>query len=198
MQIRSFRGSGEPVWVNALLLSARDCLGPDPRRALGPAATPAASTGRTRDRKRINHEEAYSMDDACTNWAEEFFSSMCHAEIGIHHHIAGAYLLRYAQDSSWREDNRTVSKSTASRLCLRSVASQLILVAIGSGTRKMFMPEQKLHTHEEVFKDHVTGQYDETIFRFRVPCGWIYTHTIVRFGSVDKNYVADTFVPDSK
>jgi len=27
-------------------------LGPDPRRALGPAATPAASTGRTRDRTR--------------------------------------------------------------------------------------------------------------------------------------------------
>src|SRR5437667_5141030 len=52
MKIRSFRGSGEPVWVNALLLSARDCLGPDPRRALGPAATPAASTGRTRDRTR--------------------------------------------------------------------------------------------------------------------------------------------------
>src|SRR5258708_15054196 len=52
MQIRSFGGSGEPVWVNALLLSARDCLGPDPRRALGPAATPAASTGRTRDRTR--------------------------------------------------------------------------------------------------------------------------------------------------
>jgi hypothetical protein len=76
------------------------------------------------------------------------------------------------------------------------VASQLILVAIGSGTRKMFMPKQKLHTHEEVFKDHVSGQYDETIFRFRVPGGWIYTHTIIRFGSVDKNYVADTFVPD--
>ena len=30
-------------------------------------------------------------------------------EIGIHHHIAGAYLLRYAQESSWREDNRRVS-----------------------------------------------------------------------------------------
>ena len=75
------------------------------------------------------------------------------------------------------------------------MASQLILVAIGSGTRKMFMPKQKLHTHEEVFKDHVSGQYDETIFRFRVPGGWIYTHTIIRFGSVDRNYVADTFVP---
>jgi hypothetical protein len=67
----------------------------------------------------------------------------------------------------------------------------------GSGTRKMFMPKQKLHTHEEVFKDHVSGQYDETIFRFRVPGGWIYTHTIIRFGSVEKHYVADTFVPDS-
>jgi hypothetical protein len=51
MQIRSFRGSGEPVWVNALS-SACERLGPDPRRALGPAAIPAASTGRTRDRTR--------------------------------------------------------------------------------------------------------------------------------------------------
>jgi hypothetical protein len=56
--------------------------------------------------RRINHEEAYSMDGACTNWAEEFFSRMRRAEIGHHHHIAGPYLLRYAQESSWREDNR--------------------------------------------------------------------------------------------
>jgi hypothetical protein len=61
--------------------------------------------------------------------------------------------------------------------------------AVGSGTRKMFMPKQKLHTHEEVFADHVSGRYDETIFRFRVPGGWIYTHTIIRFGSVDKSYI---------
>ena len=59
--------------------------------------------------KRINHEEAYSLDGACTNWAEEFFSRMRRAEIGHHHHIAGAYLLRYAQEVSWREDNRRVS-----------------------------------------------------------------------------------------
>src|ERR1017187_5156333 len=32
--------------------TAGERLGPDPRRALGPAATPAASTGRTRDRTR--------------------------------------------------------------------------------------------------------------------------------------------------
>jgi hypothetical protein len=59
--------------------------------------------------KRINHQEAYSMDGACTNWAEEFFSRMRRAEIGHHHHIAGAYLLRYAQEASWREDNRRAS-----------------------------------------------------------------------------------------
>ena len=57
----------------------------------------------------INHQEAYSLDGACTNWAEEFFSRMRRAEIGHHHHIAGAYLLRYAQEASWREDNRRVS-----------------------------------------------------------------------------------------
>jgi hypothetical protein len=58
---------------------------------------------------RINHQEAYSLDGACTNMAEEHFSRLRRAEIGIHHHIAGAYLLRYAQESSWREDNRKVS-----------------------------------------------------------------------------------------
>jgi transposase-like protein len=59
--------------------------------------------------KRINHQEAYSLDGACTNWAEEFFSRMRRAEIGHHHHVAGPYLLRYAQEASWREDNRRSS-----------------------------------------------------------------------------------------
>lgn len=59
--------------------------------------------------KRINHQEAYSLDGACTNWAEEYFSRLRRAEAGHHHHIAGAYLLRYAQEASWREDNRRMS-----------------------------------------------------------------------------------------
>jgi hypothetical protein len=59
--------------------------------------------------KRINHQKAYSFDGACANQAGEIFSRLRRAEIGIHHHIAGAYLLRYAQESSWREDNRRVS-----------------------------------------------------------------------------------------
>jgi transposase-like protein len=55
--------------------------------------------------KRINHQEAYSHDGACTNRAEEYFSRLRRAEAGHHHHISGAYLLRYAQEASWREDN---------------------------------------------------------------------------------------------
>jgi hypothetical protein len=51
MQIRSLRGSGEPAWVGASL-NACLRLGPDPRKALWPAATPAAQTGRTHDRTR--------------------------------------------------------------------------------------------------------------------------------------------------
>ena len=59
--------------------------------------------------KRINHQEAYSFDGACTNAAETFFSRMRRMEIGHHHHLAGPYLLRYAQEASWREDNRRQS-----------------------------------------------------------------------------------------
>jgi hypothetical protein len=65
--------------------------------------------------KRINHQEAYSADGACTNMAEEFFSRLRRAEIGHHHHIAGTYLLRYAQESSWREDNRRVANGDQTR-----------------------------------------------------------------------------------
>ncbi len=59
--------------------------------------------------RRINHQEAYSWAGACTNQAESYFSRLRRAEIGHHHHIAGAYLLRYAQEASWREDNRRVA-----------------------------------------------------------------------------------------
>jgi hypothetical protein len=69
--------------------------------------------------KRINHQEAYSLDGACTNMAEGHFSRLRRAEIGIHHHIAGAYLLRYAQE---REDNGRVSNGDqVSRVALSSL-----------------------------------------------------------------------------
>jgi transposase-like protein len=59
--------------------------------------------------KRINHLQAYSADGACTNWAELFYSRMRRAEIGHHHHVAGPYLIRYAQEMAWREDHRRMS-----------------------------------------------------------------------------------------
>lgn len=59
--------------------------------------------------KRINHSQVYSDGAACTNQAESFFSRMRRAEIGIHHHIAGAYLDAYADEMAWREDNRRIS-----------------------------------------------------------------------------------------
>lgn len=59
--------------------------------------------------KRINHSEAYSDGEACTNQAESFFSRIRRAEIGIHHRIAGPYLSAYASEMAWREDHRRVS-----------------------------------------------------------------------------------------
>ncbi len=58
---------------------------------------------------RINHSEAYSLNGACTNQAESFFSRLRRAEIGTHHHIAGKYLAFYAAEMAWREDNRRAS-----------------------------------------------------------------------------------------
>jgi transposase-like protein len=66
--------------------------------------------------KRINHQEAYSADGACTNWAELFFSRLRRAEAGHHHHVAGPYLLRFAQEAAWREDNRRRSNGEQVRV----------------------------------------------------------------------------------
>jgi hypothetical protein len=61
------------------------------------------------DVARIDHGQIYSLQGGVyTNGAEEFFSRMRRAEIGHHHHIAGTYLIRYAQESAWREDHRRV------------------------------------------------------------------------------------------
>ena len=65
--------------------------------------------------KRINHQEAYSMDGACTNMAESYFSRIRRGEIGHHHHVSGPYLLRSAQESAWREDQRRVDNGAQVR-----------------------------------------------------------------------------------
>jgi transposase-like protein len=89
--------------------------------------------------KRINHQEAYSMNGACTNWAELFFSRLRRAEAGHHHHVAGPYLLRFAQEAAWREDNRRRSngEQCGPLPALRwALSPQSTSVAISSGTSK--------------------------------------------------------------
>jgi hypothetical protein len=58
---------------------------------------------------------------------------MRRAEIGHHHHIAGVYLLRYAQEASWREDNRRVTNGeqirTIAALAMRRFSGFLGLLA---------------------------------------------------------------------
>jgi hypothetical protein len=59
--------------------------------------------------QRINHQEGYSIEGACTNQAESYFSRLRRGELGHHHHIAGRYLARYAKEAAWREDMRRIS-----------------------------------------------------------------------------------------
>lgn len=69
---------------------------------------------------RINHSEAYSLNGACTNQAESFFSRLRRAEVGTHHHIAGPYLNAYAGEMAWREDNRRVANGEQAGMVTRA------------------------------------------------------------------------------
>ena len=66
--------------------------------------------------------------DVPTNGAEEFFSRVRRAEIGHHHHIAGAYLVRYAQEGAWREDHRRMPNGAQVRTVMGLALSAPISV----------------------------------------------------------------------
>jgi transposase-like protein len=69
---------------------------------------------------RIDHSKLYSDGSGVyTNGAEEFFSRMRRAEIGHHHHIAGAYLVRYAQEAAFREDHRRMDNGSQVNMVAR-------------------------------------------------------------------------------
>jgi len=59
--------------------------------------------------RRVNHQDGYSVDGACTDGAESCFSRLRRGELGHHRRIAGPCLVRYAQEAAWREDLRRVS-----------------------------------------------------------------------------------------
>lgn len=75
------------------------------------------------DTKRINHTEHFSHNGACTNMAESFFERMRSAERGVHKHISGPHVLRYAMELAWREENRRRPNGDHLNLMLSAVGA---------------------------------------------------------------------------
>src|SRR4051794_4508147 len=59
--------------------------------------------------RRPTPQQGHSTEGASTTGAKSYFPRLRRSEVGHHHHIAGPYLLRYAQEAAWREDARRVS-----------------------------------------------------------------------------------------
>ena len=80
--------------------------------------------------RRINDKQAYSDGEACTNWAESYFSRLRCGEMGQFHHVSGPYLLRYAQGASWRDDARRVDNGAKVRgwRNWRCIAARLLIL----------------------------------------------------------------------
>ncbi|MCB1474028.1 MAG: IS1595 family transposase [Rhodobiaceae bacterium] len=58
---------------------------------------------------RINHSEAYSVLDVCTNQVESYFARLRRMVRGQHHHVSPRYLYQYANHAAWLEDHRRES-----------------------------------------------------------------------------------------
>nr|WP_231516955.1 IS1595 family transposase [[Haemophilus] ducreyi] len=56
---------------------------------------------------RVNHSQEYcSIEGITNNLAESFFARFRRMIIGVHHKMANRYMLYYANEIAWREDNR--------------------------------------------------------------------------------------------
>ena len=75
--------------------------------------------------RRINHSEAYSLDDVCTNQVESYFSRLRRMVSGQHHHVSPRYLYQYANHAAWLEDHR--------RLANGALAHRALGLALGHG-----------------------------------------------------------------
>ncbi len=70
------------------------------------------------DTRRINHSVEYANDEACTNQAEAYFARLRRGEMGHHHHISGADLVRYAREAAWKADHRRDSNGHQVRMVI--------------------------------------------------------------------------------
>lgn len=64
---------------------------------------------------RINHQEAYSLNGACTNQAESFLARLRRMVDGQHHHVSPRHLHQYAAHAAWMEDHRRLDNGTLAR-----------------------------------------------------------------------------------
>ncbi|OOF86839.1 DDE transposase [Rodentibacter ratti] len=59
---------------------------------------------------RVNHSQEYrSIEGITNNLAESFFARLRRAITGIYHKMKNKYLMFYANETAWREDNRRKS-----------------------------------------------------------------------------------------
>ena len=58
--------------------------------------------------------------------------------------------------------------------------------------------DSDIHKTEEISQKHVMGNFGELWYRFRVPGGWIYSHSLQDFRGWGRTrvHMTDTFVPD--
>ncbi|AHG76791.1 transposase [Mannheimia varigena USDA-ARS-USMARC-1312] len=60
--------------------------------------------------ERVNHSQEYcSIDGITNNLAESFFARFRRMITGVHHRISNNYMMHYANEIAWREDERRKS-----------------------------------------------------------------------------------------
>lgn len=64
---------------------------------------------------RIDHGQGYSINGACTNQAESFFSRLRRMVQGQHHFVSPQYLHQYAAHAAWMEDHRREDNASQAR-----------------------------------------------------------------------------------
>lgn len=64
---------------------------------------------------RINHQQAYSLNGACTNQAESFLARLRRMVDGQHHHVSPQHLHQYAAHAAWMEDHRRTDNGSLAR-----------------------------------------------------------------------------------
>lgn len=75
---------------------------------------------RSYETRRINHQEAYSLNGACTNMAESYFSRLRRMVRGQHHFVSPKYLRHYANHAAWLEDHRRESNGMLTMRVVRN------------------------------------------------------------------------------